>query len=315
MPSLYVFEQKVRSDIYDSSLIELKRELETKSISLKKHLTDSVTAIRFLDATPPIQGITRATENKLIDPLLGTPITVWQDRLSSIFTGFMRTDNSILQARYIMLADGGKEVVRVDRNHQGELFRREADQLQKKGQRDYVIKASMLNEYSVYISPINYNRENGEIQKPYVSTFRVAKPVFDEDKQVFAVLVTNYFAERLINSLTIELPQGTDIYLMNNDGEFLYHPNPDFRFSFEFNKSKTWNQEFTDAENMLSGSTLPLSNHPKYYYLKKRIYFDDDIAMLPLEIAVSISTDVLLEKVHKRRQNFVMVLLVFFCIF
>ena len=315
LPSLYIFEQKVRSDIYNSSQVELKRELETKSLSLKKHFQDSVTAIRFLDATPPIQGITRATENKLIDPLLGTPIGVWQERLGSIFSGFMRTDESILQARYIMLADGGQEVVRVDRNHQGKLVRLEGQQLQKKGQRDYIIKTSMLDEHSVYISPINYNRENGEIQKPYTSTFRVAKPVFDEDKQVFAVLVTNYFADQLINSLTVELPHGTEIYLMNNEGEFLYHPNPDFRFGFEFNKSKTWNQEFTNTENMLSESTIPLNNYPEHYFIKKRIYFDDDITMLPLEIAVSISTDILLEKVSERRQNFIVMLLVFFSVF
>lgn len=180
LPSLYLFEKNVRSEIYHAAQIDLKRELEIKSISLKKHLQDSVTAIRFLDATPPIQGITRATENKLIDPLLGTPMEVWQERLASIFSGFMRTDDSILQARYIMLDDGGQEVVRVDRNKLGEITRLQGQQLQKKGQRDYIIKASMLDQKSVYISPVNYNRENGQIQKPYVSTFRVAKPVFDD---------------------------------------------------------------------------------------------------------------------------------------
>lgn len=36
LPSLYLFDQKVRSDVYNSAQIELKRELETKSLSLKK---------------------------------------------------------------------------------------------------------------------------------------------------------------------------------------------------------------------------------------------------------------------------------------
>ena len=222
------------------------RELETKSLSLKKHLKDSVTAIRFLDATPPIQGITRAKENKLIDPVLGTPIDVWQERLASIFTGFMQTDDSILQARYIMLEDGGQEIVRVDRNQLGEINRLQGLQLQKKGQRDYMIKASMLDNKSVYISPINYNRENGQIQEPYISTFRVAKPVFDEKNKI----------------LTVESPQGTQIYLMNNEGEFLYHPNPQLRFGFEFNKAKTWTEEFSTASTMAEQGTLPLSNYP-----------------------------------------------------
>jgi len=132
LPALYIFEKNVRSDIYHTAQTELKRELELKSLSLKKHLQDSVNAIRFLDATPPIQGISRASENKYIDPLLGTPIDVWQTRLASIFSGFMRTDESILQARYIMLADGGQEIVRVDRNQLGEIIRLQGSQLQKK---------------------------------------------------------------------------------------------------------------------------------------------------------------------------------------
>jgi PAS domain S-box-containing protein len=315
LPSLYIFENKVRGDIYQSAQIELKRELETKTLSLKKHFQDSVTAIRFLDATPPISGIIRASENPLIDPLIGTPMAVWQERLGSIFSGFMRTDESILQARYIMLAEDGQEAVRVDRTEQGKIIRLEGQQLQKKGQRDYVIKASMLDEHTVYISPINYNRENGEIQKPYISTFRVAKPVFDQNKQVFAVLVTNYFAERLLKSLTFESPDGSEIYLMNNEGEFLYHPDPVLRFGFEFSKSKTWDDEFTNAENMSGQTSLPLSGYPKQYYLKNRIYFDNGIAMLPLELAVSIDTAILLTKVNKRRQNFIVMLAVFFSIF
>ncbi|XQF91902.1 hypothetical protein ACOBV9_09500 [Pseudoalteromonas espejiana] len=131
LPALYVFEQKVRAEIYTDARDELNRELETKSASLKNHLTDSITAIRFLNATPPIQGISRATDNQLIDPLLQTPIAVWQERLASIFSGFMQTDDSILQARYIMLAENGQEIVRVDR-FLGDIIRLEGPQLQKR---------------------------------------------------------------------------------------------------------------------------------------------------------------------------------------
>ncbi|AQQ01180.1 hybrid sensor histidine kinase/response regulator [Pseudoalteromonas aliena] len=311
LPSLFVFDQKIRGDIYHASHIELKRELENKTVAIKKHFQDSVTAIRFLDATPPIKGITRATENNRVDPLLGTPMAIWQERLASIFSGFMRTDESILQARYIALAEGGQEIVRVDRNYQSEIKRVQGSQLQKKGQRDYIIKASMLDENTVYISPINYNRENGDIQKPYVSTFRVAKPVFDKDKQVFAVLVTNYFADQLFKSLEFELPKNTAIYLMNSENEFLFHPNPDLSFGFEFNRGKTWSDEFKKAQSMTLEGVIPLNNLPKKYFIKKRIYFDGNIAMLPLELAVSVDSDMLMTQVNERRENFIALLAIF----
>ena len=314
LPSVYVFEKKVRAEIYNDARSELNRELETKAASLKNHLNDSITAIRFLNATPPIQGISRATDNQLIDPLLQTPIAVWQDRLADIFSGFMQTDDSILQARYIMLAENGQEIVRVDR-FLGDIIRLEGAQLQKKGGRDYVLKASMLDEKSVYISPINYNRENGEIQKPFVSTYRVAKPVFDHLKQVFAILVTNYSADKLFESLTFELPPGINIYLLNNESEFLYHPNPDLRFGFEFNQAKTWSDEFSPTQNMNSHETLLIGDAPKQYFLNKRVSFEGDIAMLPLEMAVSIDSETLLERIAKRRESFIAITATFFTIF
>lgn len=314
LPSMYVFEKKTRVEIFNSAREELSRELETKAASLKNHFNDSITAIRFLNATPPIQGISRATDNQLIDPLLQTPIAVWQDRLAGIFSGFMQTDDSILQARYIMLAENGQEIVRVERML-GDIIRLEGSQLQKKGGREYVLKASMLDENSVYISPINYNRENGEIQKPLVSTYRVAKPVFDNLKQVFAILVTNYAADKLFDSLTFELPPGVNIYLLNNENEFLYHPNPDLRFGFEFNKATTWADQFSSSHSMDSFETLLMGDVPKQFFLKKRISLEGDIAMLPLELAVAIDSEILLDSVAQRRESYVALVAVFFTIF
>jgi two-component system, sensor histidine kinase and response regulator len=314
LPALYLFEQKVRTEVYNTAHVELKRELETKLLAINKHINDSVTAIHFLNATPPIKGLSRATENQLIDPLTGTPISLWQQRLSEIFSGFMETDNSILQARYIMLAEGGKEVVRVDRGQNGAVIRIEGSQLQHKGERDYVVKTSRLDKQAVYVSPINYNRENGEIQRPYVSTYRVAKPVFNESGAVFAVLVANFSAQPLFNSLSFELPADHDIYLINSQGEFLYHPDAAKRFGFEFNQSERFASEFNSAAVMQGNLTLPMTNYPERYYLKKRISINGNIAMQPLEIAVSIHSDSLLRQVSERRQSFITMLVVFFTV-
>ncbi|MEI8642363.1 hypothetical protein P4S68_20435 [Pseudoalteromonas sp. Hal099] len=43
----------------------------------------------------------------------------------------MQTDDSILQARYIMLAENGQEIVRVDR-FLGDIIRLQGAQLQKR---------------------------------------------------------------------------------------------------------------------------------------------------------------------------------------
>jgi signal transduction histidine kinase/ActR/RegA family two-component response regulator len=308
-PVLYVFEKQTRQDVYSNAFVVLERELDTKAASLTKHFKDSVTAINFLNATPPIQSLSHSQENN-IEASLSTPL----DRLSSIFSGFMRTDESILQARYITLANDGQEIVRVDRTR-GNIVPIEGEYLQKKGQRDYVLKASMLSEKQVYISPINYNRENGEIQRPFVSTYRVAKPVFDDNKRVSAVLVTNYFAEQLFESLIFASPKDVDLYLMNASDEYLYHPNADLRFGFEFDKLHKWQEDFSKQQDMGLYETLGLSENPTQFYLRKKIAFNGAIAMLPLELAVSIDTSVLLNKVTERRTNFIIMLCIIFTIF
>ncbi|MBB1300331.1 response regulator [Pseudoalteromonas sp. SR44-8] len=311
IPALYIFELKVRKDVYQVAQTTLQQELDTKALMLKGHLKDSVSSINFLNATPPISGISRAAANDLIDPLLNTPIAIWQTRLAEIFSGFMRTDPQLLQARYITLADNGQEIVRVDRINDA-LVRLEGDLLQQKGQRDYMLNASKLDSESVYISPINYNREHGQIQIPYVSTYRVAKPVFNKQGTVFAVLVTNYFADELFNNVTFSSPAGVDVYLLNDQQQFLFHPDPKLRFGFEFGQDITWSSVFSQSQDMSSQATLPFHDLPSHYYLKQRISLENNISMLPLELAVSINTDILAKDVAKRRDHFVLVIISLF---
>lgn len=311
IPTLYFFELKSRKDAYQLAYANLQEELDTKSQALRGHLQHSIAAIHFFNVTPPVTGIIRAAENDLVDPVLKTPIAVWQTRLAEIFSGFMQTDSYLAQSRYIMLAEQGQEIVRIDRTEQG-IKRLTGPQLQKKGQRDYVKAASKLDNNTVYISPINYNRENGEMQLPYVSMYRVAKPVFDSEGQVFGVLVTNYFAEELINSLTFNTPVGINLYLLNHNDQFLYHPNPKLRFAFEFGQTNNWHDEFSTTQLMSEYTALPLTDLPAHYYLSREITLAGDVAMHPLKLVVAIDTDYLLKEVTQRRDNFMLVVIGFF---
>ncbi|MEI8642364.1 PAS domain-containing protein [Pseudoalteromonas sp. Hal099] len=90
---------------------------------------------------------------------------------------------------------------------------------------------------------------------------------------------------------------------------------PDLRFGFEFNQAKTWSDEFSPTQNMNSHETLLIGDAPKQYFLNKRVSFEGDIAMLPLEMAVSIDSETLLERVAKRRESFIAITATFFTIF
>lgn len=311
VPGLYFYELKARKSVYVSAQDNLKHALETKTQYLKVQLKNSVSAINFLNATPPIPGIRRTTANNGIDPLFDIPVSVWQTRLAEIFNGFMQTDKSLVQARFITLANKGQEIIRVDRLG-GKIKRVEGSFLQQKGHRDYMLKASAQAQGSVYISPINYNRENGEIQQPYTSTYRVAKPIFDSQGVVFAVLINNYLAEPLLAQLPENAPDGVDVYLLNSQNQFLYHPDTTMRFGFEFGDDLTWLTVFDESQELANNTTLEIGRSPSHFYLKKQLTFDGDIVMEPLELAVSVNTSNLLQEVTKRRNNFIILLI---CIF
>lgn len=90
-------------------------------------------------------------------------------------------ENGYLQIRLIDTATG-MEIVRVDRPDSQTLIPTNTpiDQLQYKGDSDYVLRGAKLNRDEVYISDVNLNRELGRIIQPPQPTQRFVVGVFKE---------------------------------------------------------------------------------------------------------------------------------------
>lgn len=301
------YEYDLREDVFSRTFEQMQRELDTKESVLKTSLRENISALNFLDSTPPVLAIMRATNDQNIDPVLGTPISAWKDRLAKIFTGFMSTDKDLAQARYIYIADNGKEVVRVD-SLNGQVYRVADDKLQHKGQRDYMQITAQLENGQIYISSINYNRENGRLQQPYTSTYRIAKLVKDAEGKPFAVLILNYYAEDLLNKLTSNIADNLSVYLLNAQKQFIYHPKEKYRFSFELDDAHYWSEEFSTEQQMADVDFFDVINLPEKLYVQKIIEFNNGVQMQPLTLAVSINTDTLLNEIHQKRLRFIGIL-------
>ncbi|WP_217874113.1 ATP-binding protein [Pseudoalteromonas shioyasakiensis] len=301
------YEYDLREDVFSRTLVQIERELETKEAVFESSLREKISALNFLDSTPPVLAIMRATNDQNIDPVLGTPISAWKDRLAKIFSGFMTTDKDLAQARYIYIADNGKEVVRVD-NVNSQVYRIGEEKLQHKGQRDYMQITAQLKNGQIYISPINYNRENGRLQQPYTSTYRIAKLVKDAEGKPFAVLILNYYAADLISKLTSNTAENLSVYLLNAQQQFIYHPMESYRFSFELDDAHYWSEEFSPTQQMANVDFFDVVNLPEKLYVQKVFEFDNGVQMQPLTLAVSINTDILLNEIHQKRLRFIGIL-------
>lgn len=189
--------------------------------------------VRMLESVPPIQGIIRSRANGGIDPLDGSTEALWLTRLKAIYKGMLISKPHYYQVRYIGLANGGLELVRVTRNLQSQIVDTE-EALQVKGARDYVAKAASLPRGSIYLSKIELNREFGALSEPHTPVIRAAIPVYSQlDESPFGVVVININATHFFDSLSNLSRPGTLDGLANADGAYLVHPTGGLTFDFD----------------------------------------------------------------------------------
>ncbi|MBU0688201.1 MAG: PAS domain S-box protein [Gammaproteobacteria bacterium] len=186
----------------------------------------------FLSNTPPISGIQRAIRNGGIDPRERNSRQVWERRLQEIFQAYLTAHPEYIQASYIGLADGGRELVRVNRI-QDRLAVVPSSALQRKGDMDYLKAGKTLSAGDVLLSDFTFNQENGRLEVSHRVTLRALVPVFDERGQRFGMLVLNMDANHLLAPMVGGAPKGASIYVSDSHGRKLLSPDGLGDFSTE----------------------------------------------------------------------------------
>jgi signal transduction histidine kinase len=160
---------------------------------------------------PPLFGLYRANETGF-DVEESTPEELWKERLGSIFSSFVDADSSIDQMRY--LNKDGLEIVRVN-NVDGDSFVVPGGSLQDKSNSYYFENAKTRGPGEVFISDLDLNVENGEVELPFKPNIRYVSPVYIEN-DFFGVIVLNIEKTALLSSF----PSNTVI--LDQDGDYIY---------------------------------------------------------------------------------------------
>lgn len=92
----------------------------------------------------------------------------------------------------------GDEQVRIDWEKDHAVLR-ERSVLQNKAHRYYFSETISLQHGQVYLSEIDFNRENGKIEIPHKMTLRMAAPVIGRDGKPSGIVVINYLPNHLFN--------------------------------------------------------------------------------------------------------------------
>lgn len=218
--------------------------------------------VRFMTQVPPITGIQRAIEHGGVDPFDGTDLPTWRGRLEQIFEGFLRTHSEISQLRYIGVADGGMEIVRVERTPQG-VEAVPPEGLQRKARRYYFKAAAGKAQGDIWVSNIDLNREHGQVEVPHRPMLRFATPVMDRQGRLFGVVVANMEASNLLDALATAASDRYPFYMVNAEGDYLVHPDPTRGFGFDLGHRYRFQDDFVSANGTVAKSPLEVFQQRK----------------------------------------------------
>ncbi|WP_428034801.1 ATP-binding protein [Amphritea sp.] len=238
----------IRGDLFANQNQSLKQ--------IEHYLNDQLDTQRkqilFISQLPAIEAIVyKLTDAGTSDSHEAPSLNQWKQHLQQTFLAFVRTTPDIRQLRFIGIANNGRELVRVD-SREGQLSVISEQKLQSKGDSAYFKEITHSADESVYLSDIEFNRESGKIELPEWPTYRLAVRVYDADHTLFGFVIINYNAGPLLQRLN-NMNHSGGVFLLNNRGDFVLHPDPEVAFAFERGNPFTW-QDYSNQTELLSGS-------------------------------------------------------------
>ncbi len=246
----YLFFQHQKQHLLQLMIREREAHIHQQATQFSILIDDTISQMTILAQLPAMQGLIR-TRIDTIDPEDGSSRNIdWRDRLATSLTALVKTNPLILQAR--VLDERGQEIVRVNAVD-GQAARVPEHELQNKNGREYFRKSVLLSPGQVYVSPIDLNVENGEIEIPYVPVMRFALPVHHARDDVRkSIIVLNMAMQNLLDQL--EQQENSSNILIHENGTSIFHPDPNKRFSRQINQGYNFFKEHPELKPILQQS-------------------------------------------------------------
>ena len=230
-----LFYSKTTELLVEKTLEDISKEIQTASVRLLAHIKSQQQDVLFLSNTPPVQGMLRALKMANYDQQGKSSYQQWVQRQQSIFKTMLAGKPNYLKLR--LIDKQGQELVVVGREAD-KLEVISGERLQNKAHRLYYKKALTLNPGQVYVSEINLNREYGKVSLPHSEVLRTATPIFDESNATVAgvLLITAEIGSELRAIQNNFQDAGRNIYITNDHGGYLLHPDARKAYGFDLGK-------------------------------------------------------------------------------
>ena len=235
----------------------LAQESRVVSVRLQGILDAAQRDVVFMAHSPAVEGLVSAMEAGKKDP---GRIARARNHLQEKFAAFLHQHPWYAQIRLIRASDKGREVVRVEQT--GGQIRLVPDaELQEKGSRDYLQETLNEPPGGVHWSAIDLNREHGKIVEPLQPVLRAGMPVDGRYGGAFGIIVINLDITRVFEAASEVVTPDISLYIANNEGDYLYHIDPEKTYGFERGQRHLIQDDFSmDALNPVGKSSLILQD-------------------------------------------------------
>lgn len=133
-----------------------------------------------------------------------------------------------------LLDSKGQELMRINLTAEGATVV-PPEQLQNKGGRYYFREAMTLPVDQIYLSPLDLNVENGQIEQPIKPMLRVAIPINNASGEKAGLIILNYLASNIMADIdSHNLLFNGQMLLLNQQGYYLhgFTPAQEWRFMY-----------------------------------------------------------------------------------
>ncbi len=195
--------------------------------------------------------------------------------LSKLFEVILTNKPAYFQIR--LIDTSGLEIIRFDKN-ENTIMQMESQDLQQKGGREYFQEAMKINPGEYYFSKINLNEEYGIISEPPIVTLRAASLVMNQEQKKFGIVIINVDLSSFYDELNRISTAGTHFYLIDSQGQYLYHPEHSKEFGMQRRTGYSFEQDFNfnifDSTS-IAGEYQDKQGNSYLYFVLPLNYFHD----------------------------------------
>ncbi len=271
--AMYISYQNARESLVNAALAQVNGNVSHLSHELHSNLAHYFSDLSTLSYTAPLQSLITNPEM----PVGSATHQQWLQQLEHIFSTTLES-KKFYQALFYVDSEG-LEMLRVE-YQQNHAQRTPTDLLQNLQNSAIFQETRDENVGQMSVSDIRLKRKNNHLVVPYTPVLEASLPLYTTQGAFRGALIAEIDASELLSLRPVD---GSQFYLINQEGYYLSHPRNSNMMSFGFERGQArapFARDFPDInqqmENSPNHTVLDFSEAQQMIVGLNRLYFDNN---------------------------------------